>query len=185
MAKIPLPNESVDVAFSEGALHHTDSTENALSALARLLKVGGRVLFYVYNKKGPIREFSDDYIRERLQEMSQEEAWNAMLPLTRLGKILGDLNIEVVVPENVEVLQIPAGKIDLQRLFYWHFCKVFYRPELSLDEINLINFDWFSPANAHRQTPEEVRTWCERLGLEVEREVVEEAGITVIARKTT
>ncbi len=180
---MPLPQESVDVAFSEGALHHTDSTENALSALARLLKVGGRVLFYVYNKKGPLREFSDDYIRECLQGMSQEEAWNAILPLTRLGKELGDLNIEVSIPENIEILQIPAGKINLQRLFYWHVFKAFYRPEFSLDEMNLINFDWYAPANAHRQTPEEVRAWCEQLGLQIEREVIEEAGITVIARK--
>ena len=183
MTRMPLPHQSVDVVLSEGALHHTDSTEDALSAVSRLLKVGGRILFYVYNKKGPIREFSDDYIRNIMQKMSQEEAWDALLPLTRLGKTLGDLNIEVSIPDDIEILQIPAGKINLQRLFYWHFCKLFYRPEFNVDEMNLINFDWFAPANAHRQTPEEVRAWCERLGLQIEREVVEEAGITVIARK--
>jgi hypothetical protein len=30
-----------------------------------------------------------------------------------------------------------------------------------------------------------VRTWCVDAGLEIEREVVEDAGITVIARKQT
>ena len=184
IANLPLHDESVDVIFSEGVLHHTDSTDHALSALARLLKAGGRFLFYVYNKKGPIREFSDDYIRERLQEMSQEEAWNALLPLTQLGKVLGELNIEVSVPEDIDLLQIPAGKINLQRLFYWHFFKAFYHSELNIEEMNCINFDWYAPANAHRQTPDEVRTWCNRCGLQIEREVVEEAGITIVARKT-
>ena len=183
MTKLPLPHGSVDVVFSEGALHHTDSTENALSALSRLLRVGGRLLFYVYRKKGPIREFSDDYIRGRLQEMSQEDAWNAMLPLSQLGKILGDLDIELTIPDDIDILQIPAGKINLQRLFYWHFCKMYFRPEFDTNEMNLINFDWFAPANAHRHTAEEVHSWCERLELQIERQVVEEAGITVIARK--
>ncbi len=60
---------------------------------------------------------------------------------------------------------------------------MFYRPELTLDEMNHINFDWYAPKNAHRQSAEEVRAWCAGLGLAIEREQVEEAGITVIARK--
>ena len=180
---LPLPDGSVDVILSEGALHHTDSTEGALSALARLLRPGGRFLFYVYNRKGPIREFSDDLIRERLQGMSHEEAWDALLPLTRLGIVLGELDTEIDIPEDIDVLQIPAGRIDLQRLFYWHVFKAFYCPDFSVDEMNHINFDWYAPANAHRQGPDEVRAWCDRVGLQIEREVVEEAGITVIARR--
>lgn len=178
----PLPEASVDVVFSEGVLHHTDSTEQALYAVARLLKPGGRLLFYVYRKKGPLREFSDDYIRERLQEMTAEEAWEAVLPLTKLGRALGELDVKVEVPDDIELLGIPAGTVDVQRLFYWHVCKAFYRPDLDLQEMNHINFDWFAPKNAHRQTAEEVREWCGRAGLVVEREVVEEAGITVVAR---
>jgi arsenite methyltransferase len=62
-------------------------------------------------------------------------------------------------------------------------CKAYYRPELSLEEMNHINFDWYAPRNAFRQTPDEVRAWCCRAGLEIERDTMEEAGITVIARK--
>jgi arsenite methyltransferase len=181
--RIPLADASVDVIFSEGALHHTDSTCEALLATARLLAPGGRYLFYVYRRKGPIREFTDDLIRDRLQTMSPQEAWDAVMPLTRLGKVLGDLEVEVDVPEAVELLDIPAGKIDLQRLFYWHVFKAFHHPDLTLDELNHINFDWYSPQNAHRQSPEEVRAWCAAAGLDIEREVVEEAGITIVARR--
>lgn len=181
--RIPLADGSVDVLFSEGVLHHTDSTRDALLATARLLAPGGRFLFYVYRRKGPIREFTDDHIRGRLQEMSPQDAWDAVMPLTRLGKLLGDIDVEVDVPETIDLLEIPAGKIDLQRLFYWHVFKAFHHPELTLDELNHINFDWYAPRNAHRQSREEVRAWCAEAGLEIEREVVEDAGITIVARR--
>jgi arsenite methyltransferase len=115
--------------------------------------------------------------------MSPDEAWRAMAPLTKLGISLGKLDAEVDIPEAIDLLGIPAGRINVQRLFYWHVAKAFYAPDLTFDELNHINFDWYAPANAFRQTPEQVRRWCAGADLAIEREVVEEAGITVIARK--
>lgn len=183
LLRIPLAPESVDVIFSEGVLHHTDSTERAMKSLVPLLKVGGHFLFYVYRTKGPIREFVDDYIRQKLQAMKPEDAWAAMMPLTRLGKALGDLDVTIEVPEDVDLLEIPAGEHNLQRLFYWHVFKAFYNPKMSLEEMNHINFDWYAPMNAHRQSPEQVRAWCAEAGLVIERENVQEAGITIVARR--
>lgn len=183
ISQLPLAPNSVDIIFSEGVLHHTDSTEKAFFALAELLKQGGRFLFYVYRKKGPLREFTDDYIRDRIQAITPEDAWKAVMPLTELGKVLGELNIEINVPKTIELLEIPAGKINLQRFFYWHVFKAFYRPDMSIEEMNHINFDWYAPRNAHRHTIEEVRGWCEKADLTIERERVEEAGITIIAKK--
>lgn len=183
LTALPFLPGSIDVIFSEGVLHHTDSTQNAVHRLATLLAPGGRFMFYVYRKKGPIREFTDDYIRGLLQDMTPEEAWKSVEPLTKLGLALGELGVEVEVPEDVELLEIPAGRYDIQRLFYWHVAKAFHHPDLSFDEVNHINYDWYAPANAHRQTVEEVRSWCEEADLEIERERVEEAGITVIARR--
>jgi SAM-dependent methyltransferase len=181
LLQLPLPESSVDIIFSEGVLHHTDDTRAALAALVRHLKPGGRILFYFYRKKGPIREFTDEYVRDRLQAMTPVEGWAAIMPLTKLGKALGDLDLEIDIPEPVDVLEIPAGRISLQRLFYWHVAKAFYRPEMTLDEMNHINFDWYAPKNAHRHTVEEVRGWCRDLGLAIEHERAEEAGITIIA----
>jgi arsenite methyltransferase len=39
------------------------------------------------------------------------------------------------------------------------------------------------PINCARQTPEEIRNWCAERGLKVKREVNENGGITIIARK--
>ena len=181
--KLPLPENSVDLVFSEGVLHHTDDTRAALNAVVRHLKPSGRILFYVYRKKGPIREFTDDYVREKLQAMTPERGWEAMLPLSKLGRVIGQLNVEIEIPEKIDLLDIPAGRIDLQRFLYWHILKAFYRPEMSLEEMNHLNFDWYAPKNAHRHSSEDVRAWCATLGLAIEHEKVEEAGITTIARK--
>jgi hypothetical protein len=87
------------------------------------------------------------------------------------------------VPEAVDLLDIPAGPVDVQRLFYWHVIKAYHRPDLTFDEMHHINYDWFAPRNAHRQSPDEVRRWCEEAGLVIEREDLQEAGITVVARR--
>jgi arsenite methyltransferase len=181
LSRLPLPPQSVDVIFSEGVLHHTDSTEGAFRALVPLLKPRGRFMFYVYRQKGPVREYTDDLIRARLRSMTPEEAWQAMLPLTNIGIALGALDAEIDIPEPIELLGIPAGRINVQRLFYWHVAKAFYRPDYTVEEMNHINFDWYAPTNAHRHTLEEVRAWVAAAGLEIERERSEEAGITIIA----
>lgn len=179
----PLPEGSVDVIFAEGVLHHTDSTEASIKSLARYLKPGGRFLFYVYAKKAVIREFTDDYIRQQLKPLSDEAAWKALEPLTRLGMALGKLDISIEVPEDIPLLGIRRGQTDLQRFFYWNICKLYYRPEFSLEEMNHINFDWFRPLNCHRQTPDEVAKWCNEAGLLIERQKIEESGITIVAVK--
>jgi ubiquinone/menaquinone biosynthesis C-methylase UbiE len=181
---LPFSGPTFDMIFSEGVLHHTDSTREALTHVAGFLKPGGRFLFYVYRKKGPIREFSDDYIRNAISELDDPSAWEALFPLTKLGKALGDLNVKVNVTESIPYLNIPAGEIDIQRLFYWHICKAFYKPDWTLDELNNFNFDWYRPQNCHRHTPEEIRAWCGDAGLTIERFNEQESGMTVVAIKS-
>ena len=140
-------------------------------------------MFYVYLKKSVIREFTDDYIREQLLQYGNQEAWDKLIPLTKLGKALGELNIEIDVEEDIDLLGIKKGKLDLQRFFYWNICKAFYKPEYNIDEMNHLNFDWFRPLNCQRQTPEQVNQWCVEAGLEIEHQNIQEAGITIIAKK--
>jgi SAM-dependent methyltransferase len=185
LVSAPIPAGSVDLIFSEGVLHHTDSTERSFRHLATRLAPGGRFLCYVYAKKAVIREYTDDAIRESIRPLSDEAAWDALEPLTKLGKALGELGVTLDVPEDIPYLGISKGPIDLQRFFYWNICKMFYRSEYSLDEMNHINFDWFRPLNCHRHTPDELRAWCDAAGLEIEHLDVQEAGITVVARRPT
>ena len=180
---LPVADGTIDIIFSEGVLHHTDSTEQSIKFLAKKVRGGGKFLFYVYAKKAVIREFTDDHIRHHLQNMNDEEAWKALESLTRLGITLGELNMDFEVQEDIPVLGIKKGKYDLQRFFYWNICKMYYRPEFSFDEMNHINFDWFRPLNCHRHTPEEIKKWCQEAGLTIEDMNVQGAGITVVAVK--
>jgi arsenite methyltransferase len=181
--ELPIPDESIDMIFSEGVLHHTDNTQEAITHLSKKLKKEGRFLFYVYAKKGVIREFTDDYIRQYLQGMSNEDAWKALKPLTKLGIAMGEMNVQIEIPEDIPFLGISKGKIDLQRFFYWNICKLFYRPDFSLEEMNHANFDWFRPLNCHRHTKEEIISYCKHACLNIEHLNVQESGITVVAKK--
>jgi SAM-dependent methyltransferase len=180
---LPVPDESIDIIFSEGVLHHTDSTERSIKYLAAKLKKNGLFMFYVYIKKAPIREFTDDHIRSQLAGMNNDEAWDALMPLTKLGKVLSELNTEIDVPEDIPYLGIKKGRMDIQRFFYWYICKMWVRPEVNLNEMNIVNFDWFRPLNCQRHTPEEVKEYCLKAGLEIQHMDVQESGITVVAKK--
>ena len=181
--ELPFRPGSFDAIVSEGVLHHTPSTERAVKALVPLLAPGGELMFYVYAKKAPIREFTDDYVREQLADMSPEDAWEALRSLTRLGQALAELQVEVDVPEDVPLLEIKAGRYDVQRLIYWNVAKLFWNEKMTFEENNHLNFDWYAPRYAHRQTEDEVRGWCADEGLEITRFHVHEAGFTVRAVK--
>ncbi|UQZ91355.1 class I SAM-dependent methyltransferase (plasmid) [Deltaproteobacteria bacterium Smac51] len=183
LGSLPFSEPVFEAIFSEGVLHHTDSTEKSLKYLSRLLTPGGYFLFYVYRKKGPVREFCDDHVRAHLKPMSDSQAWEALKPLSKLGQALGEMKVEINVPEDIDFLGIKAGPIDLQRFFYWHFCKAYHYENYDLESINHINFDWYRPLNCHRHTEQEIRRWCEEAGLDIERIDSQESGFTVAARK--
>ena len=130
-----------------------------------------------------MREFTDDYVREKLSSLSDEEAWNVMRSLTKLAKTLSDLKRTVIVPDDIQFLGIKAGEYDVQRFIYWNFSILYWNDELSFEENVHINFDWYRPLYAHRQTAEEVRTWCFEAGLSIRRFHEQESGFTVIAVK--
>lgn len=181
--KLPIANGTLDMIFAEGVLHHTDNTKKAILNLSTKLKKGGRFLFYVYARKAVLREFTDDHIRNQLTPMDDEMAFEALKPLTELGIDLGKLDVDIDVKADIPYLGIKKGKLDLQRFFYWNIAKLFYDPNLSMEEMNLINFDWYRPHNCHRHTSEEVEAYCQEANLKIERMHVHEAGITIVAQK--
>lgn len=179
--QLPFREGSFDTIFSEGVLHHTPSTERAFKSLVPLLARGGEMLIYVYRKKGPIREFTDDYIRDLIAGVDPQQAWDMLRPLTRLGQALSEVRAEVEVPEDVPYLGIKAGRYDVQRFIYWNFAKLFWNGALPFDQNNHANFDWYHPRYAHRHTEEEVRRWFGESGLSITHFDEQESGFTVRA----
>lgn len=181
--QVPLRDESFDIVFSEGVLHHTPSTHDALLSAARVLRSGGEACIYVYKKKSPIREFTDDYVRERIAPLSDEEAWDAMRSLTELGRALAETKAKVELKVDVPLLGIAAGTHDVQRLIYWNVAKLYWNEALGFEENVHINFDWYRPRYAHRHTEAEVRQWCEEARLDIVRFFDAQAGFAVRAVK--
>lgn len=180
---LPFPGATFDTIFSEGVLHHTPSTRAALLSAARVLAPGGEFHFYVYRRKGPVREFTDDYVRQAIAHLSDDEAWDAMRSLTRLGQALAELKAQVTLEEAVPLLGIPAGTHDVQRLIYWNFAKLFWNPAWAFEENVHVNFDWYRPHYAHRQTAEDLQQWCAEAGLTMRWFNEEESGFSVRAVK--
>ena len=180
---IPENKGNFDLIFSEGVLHHTDNVKDALVNLSKRLNNNGLFLFYVYAKKAPLREFADDHIREQIASMNNDEAWEELKSLSKFGKLIGDLNINIDIEEDIKVLGIKKGSYSLQRLLYYKFFKAFYHEKYSLEELNHINFDWYRPQNCFRHTPDEIKYYCNLANLSIKRLHIEESGITVIARK--
>jgi SAM-dependent methyltransferase len=181
--RLPFRRDSLGTGFSEGVLHHTPSTEAALASLASVVRSGGEVLAYVYRRKGPIREYTDDLIRGVVAPLPPDEALEAIRALTALARSLSEANVKITVPQDIPFLEIPAGEYDLQRFVYWHVMKAFWNDSFSFDGNNLVNFDWYHPRYAHRQTEEDVRDWCDRLGIEISHFDAQESGFTVRGRK--
>jgi SAM-dependent methyltransferase len=180
---LPFAPATFDLVISDGVLHHTPSTREALGRVAAVLQPGGEILFYVYRRKGAIREFSDDHVRDVVSGMAPERAWEVLKPITRLGESLAGMHATVRVPEDVPYLDMRAGEYDLQRFVYDHILKLFWNENFSFDENHHVNFDWFHPRYAHRQTDEQVEAWCGELGLRLVHWHVEVSGIAVRAVK--
>lgn len=167
-----------DRIYCQEVLHHTSDPQNSFSNLCRQLAPNGEIAIYVYRKKAPIREFTDDFIRNKISHLSWKDAEIEMTQITRLAKILTDLEITINVPQ-IESLDIIEGEYTIQRFFYHFFMKAFWSPEISFGENVAINGDWYHPQISTRHTLDEVKQWFKENKLEITHEFEDFYGITV------
>jgi SAM-dependent methyltransferase len=167
-----------DFIYCQEVLHHTGDPQAALENLASLLSSGGEIAIYVYRRKAPVREFTDDYLRERLSSLPYEQAMEVCRNIAELGKVLADLKATVRVPA-IEPLEIEGGEYDVQRLLYHFFMKCFWNDELNAEANAAINYDWYHPEVSSRHTLDEVRSWFTEADLEVVHEYTDSYGITI------
>ena len=162
---LPYPDESFDVIVSNGVLHHTPSTKNALKSVYPKLKKGGLIIFYIYKVKTPLREFSDDYIRNLVSKMSPDEAFEANKSITKLAESLHNQKINITIPEDIPLLGFKKGEYDLQRFIYQNIFKLFWKESMGFYESNMENFDWYYPKYSWRHTEQEINDWCTEFNL--------------------
>lgn len=167
-----------DFIYCQEVLHHTKSPEKSFGNLCKILLPGGEIAIYVYKKKAPVREYVDDFIREKISEMSYEDAIKICDQITELGKKLSEMNVKIQVP-NVDILEIKEGEYDLQRFVYYFFMKCFWNKDYSFQENSVINYDWYHPQLCSRHTIDEVENWFLKEGLEITHKYVDFYGITI------
>lgn len=157
IADIPFKDASIDYVSCDQVIMHTQVPENTFKELVRITKSGGgEFACYVYAKKALPRELLDDYFRIETKNLSNEQLWEMSRQLTKLGKRLSELNIEIDIPD-IPLLGIKGGKQDIQRFVYWNFLKCFWNEELGYETSVVTNFDWYSPSNAKRYSEEEYK----------------------------
>ena len=169
--------------YSDQVLHHTKNTETSFKYLTKFLTKNGHISIYVYNKKAPIREFADDYIRSKTTKMSESECVEFSKDMTVLGKSLSKLKKSVIIPRDIKLLNIKAGKYDVQRFIYWHFLKCFWAEDDDFQRSVGVNFDWYYPKYAYRHTPQEVRKWYSDSKIKITNFKEIESGISVTGIK--
>lgn len=180
---LPFTKNFFDFIASDGVLHHTPNTQQSFKYLVPFLKQESQIAIYVYKKKGPIREFCDDYIRSHTASLSAEECYKFSRAVTKFGKSLSDMNVDISIPEDIPYLEIRAGRYNLQRFIYWNIFKCFWDDDFDFETNDMINFDWYHPRYAHRHTAEEVRQWFKDMNLEILHFDVGESGISVRGKK--
>lgn len=167
-----------DLIYCQEVLHHTTDPRQAFLNVAGRLSDGGEIAIYVYKVKAPLREYADDYVRDRISSLSYDEALTAMRQVTAFGRAVSETHAKVTVPA-VELLGIEAGEYEFQRLIYHFFLKCFWNPSLSAEANAAINYDWYHPQLCTRHTLGEVESWFADAGLWVVHRVVDHYGITV------
>jgi SAM-dependent methyltransferase len=169
---------SFDFIYCQEVLQHTPDPKGGVANLASRLEPGGELAIYVYGTKPPVREFTDEYLRERVSELGYEEAMEVSRKIAELGRALQEIDGTVRVPA-IEELGIEAGEYDVQRLIYYFFIKCFWNDELDAEGNAVVNYDWYHPQISTTHTPEEVRGWFADAGLEVVQEHTDHYGITM------
>jgi len=140
--QLPFREETFDVIFSIGVLHHTPNPKAAFDNLPKLLRAEGKIAIWLYNGYDAFRwRFSDLYRRftPRLPKRMLHSLAYAAIPLYYVYKIPGvGLFLRWILP----VSNHPKPR--------WRV---------------LDTFDWYSPQYQWKHSYEEVFPWFEAHGL--------------------
>ena len=161
----PFQDNQFDFVIADGVLHHTPDTHEAVRSLYAHVKPGGKFFFYVYRQMGAARYFVDQHIRDEFKDLAPEDCYKACEPITDLGRELSKIDGTITLDKPIDVLGIPAGEHNIQRLFYYNFVKCFWNDAFDYETNNMVNFDWYHPHNAWQHTDDEVVGWIKALGV--------------------
>jgi SAM-dependent methyltransferase len=140
---LPFAAQSFDRVFSIGVLHHTPDTEGAFAAIVPYVKTDGQISIWVYHPA----------------EKRDANAWRTITTRLNHRVLYGACVANQILFSWIRAL--PGG---------WHFNRIVPGaspgPGRQFWLRVLSDFDSLSPVYAHVHTPDDVRQWFQRAGLE-------------------
>lgn len=120
---MPLENESFDIVYSNGVLHHTDDWKKGISEQLRVLRSGGWGWQYLIEKPGGIFWDQIEILRAIMRDVPKPFAQHIMkglgIPANRVFYMLDHVMVPVntrLSPEELQIELEKHGAIDVQRL---------------------------------------------------------------------
>lgn len=153
---LPFRDETFDVIYSIGVLHHTPDCKKAFQSLVRLLRPGGTIVIWVYDghtwSSGSLKETVNSTWRNLTCRLPSRLLYSLCLletPYYYLRKIPGF--------QQLLHLLLPG--------FLYHAIPESNNHHDVLEHV-LDTFDWYSPKYQSKHTYPELFEWFEESGLE-------------------
>jgi SAM-dependent methyltransferase len=158
----PLGPGTFDHIYSLGVLDHTPDPRGAFLQLARLLKPGGRIVIWVYERERPLLEKMKDVQRA----VSTRLPVPLLAGLCRLASPIGGLKRRMMASRSrlVERTGVALHVLTLG-------VSLHPDPEVRVCD----TLDWYAPRYMSRHTVEEVRGWFAEAGLVAVEDLAERA----------
>ena len=105
LLEVPFEDESFDVVWSNGVLHHTGDTDGSLKEITRVLRPGGWMWLYLYGSGG-IYWHMVDWVRETLRDVDVSACIAQLrlqnVPVRRIAEWIDDWFVPVLQRYTVE-----------------------------------------------------------------------------------
>lgn len=154
---LPFVPKSFTFVYSLGVLQHTPDVANAFFALPPMLAGGGHLCVDYYEKSIRSTLLPKYWLRPFTKRLPKEQLFSALEKL-----------VPALLPATALVGRIPGIGRHLKRLIpvanYEGLLPL--TPQQQIEWALLDTFDWLAPAYDNPQTPETVRAWLEKAGME-------------------
>ena len=152
LLRLPLAEGTFDHVYSIGVLDHTPDPRAAFLSLARMLKPGGRIAIWVYQRESPLVE----RIMDAHRAVSTRLPLGLLLAMSRAAAPIGLLKRRLMASR---LRVVERAGVALHALTIG----VSMHPDAEVRVCDTL--DWYAPKYLSRHTTEEVAGWFAEAGL--------------------
>ena len=152
LLRLPFAPAAFDHIYSLGVLDHTPDPRRAFLGLAKLLKPGGRIAVWVYQRERPVLEA----IMNAHRAVSTRLPVGVLTTLSRIAAPIGGLKRRMMFSRS-RLIARSGVLLNLATI------GVSMHPDPEVRVCDTL--DWYAPKYMSRHTFDEVASWCAEAGL--------------------